>query len=86
MTAAKARESLMNMSMGVPLDPTVLQALPRGPINLSSDGNIFEVSIESQSLHINGIAFIPFAVITALHSKLCIHISRTNTLVLTHTF
>ncbi|CAN9418360.1 unnamed protein product [Alternaria alternata] len=70
MTAAKANASMMSMAMGQagpPLDSTVLQALPRGPIVLSSEGNMFEIVIESQSLKINGLALIPFAVITGLH-------------------
>ncbi|KAG9195272.1 hypothetical protein G6011_00392 [Alternaria panax] len=70
MNAAKANASMMSMAMsqaGSLLDPTVLQALPRGPITISSEGNMFEIVIESQSLKINGLALVPFAVITGLH-------------------
>jgi hypothetical protein len=71
MAAAKANASMMAMmNMSAPLDPTVLQALPRGPIMLSSEGNIFEIVIESQSLTINGLALVPFAVLTGLHGTL----------------
>jgi hypothetical protein len=73
MTAAKANTSMLSKVMtqaGTPLDPIVLQALPRGPITLSSEGNMFEIVIESQSLKINGLALVPFAVITGLHGKL----------------
>ena len=71
MAAAKANASKMAMrNMSAPLDPTVLQALPRGPIMLSSEGNMFEIVIESQSLTINGLALVPFAVLTGLHGKL----------------
>ncbi|KAL1795620.1 hypothetical protein ACET3X_005844 [Alternaria dauci] len=69
-TAAKANASMMSRVMGQaspPLDPTVLQALPRGPIVLSSEGNMFEIIVERQSLKINGLALVPFAVITGLH-------------------
>jgi hypothetical protein len=72
MTAAKANASMMSMVMtqaSPPLDPTVLQALPRGRITISSEGNMFEIVIESKSLKINGLAFIPFAIITGLHGK-----------------
>jgi hypothetical protein len=74
MTAAKANASMMSMAMAQaspPLDPTVLQALPRGPITLSSEGNMFEIVIENQSLKINGLGFVPFAVITGLHGRSC---------------
>jgi hypothetical protein len=74
MTAAKAKAGMLAMmNMGqdnqtsAPLDPAVLQALPRGPITLLSEGNMFEVVIETQSLKINGLALVPFAVLTGLH-------------------
>jgi hypothetical protein len=74
MTAAKVKAGMMAMmNMGqtnrtnAPLDSTVLQALPRGPIMLSSEGNMFEIVIESQSLKVNGLALVPFAVLTGLH-------------------
>jgi hypothetical protein len=73
MAAAKVDASVMSKSLaqvGQTLDPTVLQALPRGPITVSSEGNMFEIVIESQSVKINGLAIIPFAVITGLHGKL----------------
>jgi hypothetical protein len=77
MTAAKAKAGLMAMmNMGsvnqssTLLDPTVLQALPRGPIMLSSEGNSFEIVIENQSLKVNGLAPVPFAVLTGLHGML----------------
>lgn len=90
MAAAKANASMMSMAMGQagpPLDSTVLQALPRGPIVLSSEGNMFEIVIESQSLKINGLALIPFAVITGLHGKLWdnFHVSS-RTLQLTYAY
>ncbi|KAI4698970.1 hypothetical protein J4E81_004860 [Alternaria sp. BMP 2799] len=70
MAAAKANATMMSKAMGQlgqTLDPTVLQALPRGPITVSSEGNMFEIVIESQSVKINGLALVPFAVITGLH-------------------
>ena len=76
MTAAKAKAGLMAMmsmdqtnKINTPLDPIVLQALPKGPIKLSSEGNMFEVTIESQSLKVNGLALVPFAVLTGLHGE-----------------
>ncbi|KAI4663055.1 uncharacterized protein J4E79_004368 [Alternaria viburni] len=70
MAAAKANATMMGKAMGQlgqTLDPTVLQALPRGPITVLSEGNMFEIIIESQSVKINGLALVPFAVITGLH-------------------
>ncbi|KAF1836476.1 hypothetical protein BDW02DRAFT_238432 [Decorospora gaudefroyi] len=67
MAASQAEASMMDMAMSVPLESTVLQALPRGPITLSSEGNMFEIVIQSQSLKVNGLALMPFAVLTGLH-------------------
>ncbi|KAI4694137.1 uncharacterized protein J4E84_002718 [Alternaria hordeiaustralica] len=70
MAAARANATMMGKAMGQlgqTLDPTVLQALPRGPITVLSEGNMFEIIIESQSVKINGLALVPFAVITGLH-------------------
>jgi hypothetical protein len=73
MAAAKTNATMMSKAMaqlGQTLDPTVVQALPRGPITISSEGNTFEIVIESQRVKINGLALVPFAVITGLHGKL----------------
>ncbi|KAF1939792.1 hypothetical protein EJ02DRAFT_513567 [Clathrospora elynae] len=67
MAIAKVKAAMMGMMTGAPLDPVVMHALPQGPITLSSEGNQFEVVIQEQSLKINGLALVPFAVLTALH-------------------
>lgn len=51
------------------LDPRVLQSLPDGPIELTSDGNHFQIIIKKASVEINGMKLLPFAVLTALHGK-----------------
>lgn len=60
---------------GVPLDSRVLQSLPNEPINLTSEGNKFQIVIKEARVEINGLAVVPFAVLTALHSKMPINLN-----------
>jgi L-lysine 2,3-aminomutase len=77
MNAAKSNASMLSMmNMSAPLDPIVLQALPKGPIMLSSEGNMFEIVIESRNVKVNGLALVPFAVLTGLHGKFSEPISK----------
>jgi len=74
MVAAKTNATGMIVAfaqLGQTLDPTVLQALPRGPITVMSGGNKFEIVLETQSVKINGLTFKSFTAITAVHSKSC---------------
>ena len=76
MSAIKADPSLLNAVTGdgsVQLDSAVLRVLPQGPITLFNDGNNFEVVIRNSTVKVNGLELIPFAVVTALHSKLMAH-------------
>lgn len=73
MSAIKADPSLLDAvtSDGSPsLDAAVLRTLPQGPITLFNDGNNFEVVIRNSSVKVNGLDLVPFAVVTALHSKI----------------
>ncbi|KAI1526875.1 hypothetical protein PtrCC142_008902 [Pyrenophora tritici-repentis] len=73
MSAIKADPSILDMMAGdesVPLDGAVLRALPQGQITLFNAGNNFEVVIRDASVKVNGLDLVPFAVVTALHSKL----------------
>ncbi|KAH7128592.1 hypothetical protein B0J11DRAFT_578782 [Dendryphion nanum] len=51
----------------VPLDNQTLAALPKDPITIVSEGNRFEIKIQSTEVTINGQKIVPFAVFTALH-------------------
>jgi hypothetical protein len=53
----------------VPLDNATLAALPKEPISILSGGNKFEISIQDTKVTVNGMAIVPFAVLTALHSE-----------------
>lgn len=64
----KILEAAMGQS-GIPLDPTILQILPKGPITVTSEGNNFEVVLENRSIKINGQILTQFATLTALHGK-----------------
>jgi hypothetical protein len=55
------------MNMSAPLDPIVMQALPKGSIMLSSEGNVFEIVVEEKSVRVNGVRLVSFAVVTGLH-------------------
>ena len=64
----KMIEAAMGNS-GIPLDSTILQILPRGPITVISQGNNFEVVLDNRSVKINGQNLTLFAILTGLHRK-----------------
>lgn len=66
--------SIVTSDDAVPLDSAVLRALPQGQITLSNNGNTFEIVIQDQSVKVNGLKLVPFAVLTGLHSKFLAHI------------
>lgn len=73
LSAIKADPSVLDIVNGddsVPLDGAVLRALPQGQITLFNDGNNFEIVIQDQSVKVNGLELVPFAVVTGLHSKI----------------
>lgn len=58
----------------VPLDSQTLAALPKDPVTILSEGNKFEIKIQSTEITINGMQIVPFAVLTSLHGKLVLYI------------
>lgn len=62
--------SLAGGANGPPLDPQVLQALPKGPVNITLNGNTFEIVLQDQDVKVNGQELKVFVVLTALHGKL----------------
>lgn len=58
-----------DLKNAVPLDNATLTALPKEPISILSEGNKFEISIQDTKVTVNGMAIVPFAVLTALHSE-----------------
>ncbi|KAL6160798.1 hypothetical protein ACJBU6_01317 [Exserohilum turcicum] len=59
--------SLAGGANGPPLDPQVLQALPKGPVNITLNGNTFEIVLQDQDVKVNGQELKVFVVLTALH-------------------
>ncbi|KAF2472801.1 uncharacterized protein BDR25DRAFT_366007 [Lindgomyces ingoldianus] len=60
----------INLKNPVPLDNRTLDALPKEPIVITSEGNRFEIKIQNSQVKINEMALVPFAVVTALHIAL----------------
>jgi hypothetical protein len=68
MAASKSKSSMMDMMQGgVPLDPRAVQSLPQGPVEFTSEGNTIRIVLRDAEISINGLAVIPFGILTALH-------------------
>jgi hypothetical protein len=52
-----------------PLDESTLAALPKDPIKVTSEGNTFFINIKDGKFMVNGLDFLPFGIMTGLHSK-----------------
>jgi hypothetical protein len=66
----KAANSTRNMTMASPLDPSILAALPKEPITVTSGNTKFVINFNHPTaITINELAIIPFAILTAVHSK-----------------
>lgn len=52
---------------GAPLDNATLAALPKDPITIESEGNMFLINIQDQSIEVNGRAVVSFGIILGLH-------------------
>ena len=66
MSASKNKTS-MGMMSSVPLDPRAASSLPQGPVEFTSEGNTFRIVLKDAEISINGLAIIPFGILTALH-------------------
>jgi hypothetical protein len=67
MSVSKNKTSMADMMSSVPLDPRAAGSLPQGPVEFTSEGNTFRIVLKDAEISINGLAIIPFGVLTALH-------------------
>jgi hypothetical protein len=62
--------SMPNANVTKPfLDASVLAALPKGPLTVTSEGNVFTVELSNAKVTVNGLSYFPFAVLTTVHSE-----------------
>ncbi|KAH6629333.1 hypothetical protein C7974DRAFT_359048 [Boeremia exigua] len=66
MNASKNNKNAVNAT-SIPLDPQVLGSLPQGPVEFTSEGNTFRIVLKDATISVNGLALIPFGILTALH-------------------